>query len=161
MANQIPKTIVEQFYQAFQIRDGDKMAELYADNAVFSDPVFPKLVGSEAKSMWKMLTRQSRDLQIEYEILKHDQSSAEVQWVAKYTFSKTGRTVVNRVLATLHVEDGKIIEHRDSFNFWRWSKQALGISGWALGWTPLLKRKVQKMAHSSLMKFIQSSRANL
>ena len=49
--------------------------------------------------------------------------------------------------------DGRIVRHHDSFSFWRWSSQALGPVGAALGWLPPLKWKVRKDAARSLEKF--------
>ena len=40
--------------------------------------------------------------------------------VATYTFSATGRTVVNRIRARFDFRDGKIVRHVDSFDLWRW-----------------------------------------
>ncbi|MGB0347184.1 MAG: nuclear transport factor 2 family protein, partial [Balneolaceae bacterium] len=50
--------------------------------------------------------------------------------------------------------DGLIINHQDDFDFWRWSTQALGFPGLILGWSPFLKKKVQKQALDSLNAFI-------
>jgi hypothetical protein len=46
-----------------------------------------------------------------------------------------------------------IASHDDYFSFYRWSRQALGVSGLLLGWTPLLKRKVRQQAAAGLAKF--------
>ena len=50
--------------------------------------------------------------------------------------------------------DGLIATHRDRFNFWRWSRQALGLPGVLLGWSPSLKRKVRSTAAENLKKFL-------
>jgi hypothetical protein len=57
--------------------------------------------------------------------------------------------VVNEIDASMRFEDGLIIEHRDSFDFWKWSRMALGPSGLLLGWTPMVRNKVR--AQSKLM----------
>ena len=44
--------------------------------------------------------------------------------------------------------------HRDRFSFWRWSRQALGLPGVLLGWSPSLKRKVRSTAAGNLKKFL-------
>ena len=54
---------------------------------------------------------------------------------ANYTFSATGRKVVNRIDAVFEVRDGKFVAHYDSFSFHKWAAQALGGVGSALGWT--------------------------
>ena len=50
--------------------------------------------------------------------------------------------------------DGLITRHRDRFDFWRWSRQALGPAGWLLGWTPLLRAKVRATAAGNLDRFL-------
>ena len=45
-------------------------------------------------------------------------------------------------------EAGKIVRHIDRFDFWRWSRMALGPAGLLLGWTPLLHKKVQAKARA-------------
>ena len=41
----------------------------------------------------------------------------------------------------------------DTFNLYDWSKQAFGLKGVVLGWTPFFKNKVQQQALSSLRSF--------
>ena len=137
------------FYDAFSARDGDAMAACYADDVVFSDPVFPHLVGDDARAMWRMLTRRAKDFSLTYEVT----GPGRVHWEARYVFSATGRRVHNVIDATLEVQGGLIARHTDDFAFWRWSRQALGAPGVLLGWTPLLQRKVQRTAAAGLAAF--------
>jgi len=56
-----------------------------------------------------------------------DDTAGSVHWEARYRFSATGRLVWNRTDAHLRFDaDGCIAEHCDDFDFWRWSRQALG-----------------------------------
>jgi ketosteroid isomerase-like protein len=146
---------VESLYAAFNRRDGEAMAALYAPDGHFRDPVFGDLTGAEAGAMWRMLTRTARDLKVE--LAEHDAQSAH--WIAHYTFSATGRPVVNDVRARIVVTDGLITDHVDEFSFWKWSRQALGTKGLLLGWTPFLRRKVGGTAKAGLDKFIAKERA--
>jgi ketosteroid isomerase-like protein len=146
--------LIERFYAAFGARDGDAMAACYAADAHFSDPVFTDLNGNEPGAMWRMLTAQATDLRIE--LLEHTADTA--RWRAHYTFSQTGRPVVNDVRATFRFDDdGLIAEHRDEFSFYRWARQALGPPGMLLGWTPLLRATVRRRARDSLERFHSSS----
>jgi ketosteroid isomerase-like protein len=147
--------VVERLYAAFDRRDGDAMAALYAPDGHFRDPVFGDLTGAEAGAMWRMLTRTARDLKVE--LAEHDAHSAH--WIARYTFSATGRPVVNDVRARIVVTDGLITDHVDEFSFWKWSRQALGTKGLLLGWTPFLRGKVGGTAKAGLDKFIAKERA--
>ena len=47
----------------------------------------------------------------EVELVEHDARSAH--WIARYTFTQTGRPVVNDVHAEIRVEDGLIVDHVD------------------------------------------------
>ena len=147
--------VVERLYAAFDRRDGEAMAALYAPDGHFRDPVFGDLTGAEAGAMWRMLTRTARDLKVE--LAEHDAQSAH--WIARYTFSATGRPVVNDVHARIVVTDGLITDHVDEFSFWKWSRQALGTKGLLLGWTPFLRAKVGGTAKAGLDKFIAKERA--
>ena len=127
------------------------MASLYAPDGHFRDPVFGDLTGAEAGEMWKMLTARAEDLEIE--LRRHDEASAH--WIARYTFTQTGRKVVNDVRAAFVVADGLIRDHVDDFSFWAWSRQALGPPGLLLGWTPLLRAKVSRTARAGLDQFME------
>jgi ketosteroid isomerase-like protein len=143
--------VIARLYDAFARGDGDEMASLYAPDAHFRDPAFGDLTGVEAGEMWRMLTSRATDLKVELE--SHDASSAH--WIAHYTFTQTGRPVVNDVRASFVVRDGLIVDHVDEFSFWRWSRQALGPAGLALGWTPLLRSRVRAKARAGLDQFMQ------
>lgn len=147
---------IERLYGAFARRDGDAMASCYAADTRFSDPVFPDLRGERAGAMWCMLTAQASDLKVE--LVEHDDRSA--RWRAHYTFSQTGRAVVNDVHATFRfTQDGLISEHRDEFDFHRWASQALGATGLLLGWTPFVRAAVRRRAADSLEKYMARGKA--
>jgi ketosteroid isomerase-like protein len=147
-------TIVEDFYAAFGRRDGDRMAACYTADARFSDPVFTDLRGDEPGAMWRMLTGQAEDLRVE--LVEHavDGDSGSARWIAHYTFSRTGRPVVNDVRASFRFADGLIAEHADSFSFYRWARQALGPPGLLLGWTPIVRSATRRQARASLDAFM-------
>ncbi len=143
------------FYDAFAARDWRTMGALYAQDAVFSDPAFPQLDAAGVRAMWQMLVTRGSDLAVTYEVLEDSAGAARVRWRARYTFSQTGRKVVNEVVATLQLRDGLILRHVDGFDFHRWAAQALGPAGTLLGWTGWLQRKVQAKAAASLRQFMQ------
>ena len=146
-----PVSIIERFYAAFDACDGAAMSACYAPGAHFSDPVFTDLNGDEPGAMWRMLTSQATDLRIE--LLEHTADTAH--WRALYTFSQTGRPVVNDVRARFRFDgEGLIADHKDEFGFHRWARQALGPPGLLLGWTPLLRSKVRSSAAKSLQSFM-------
>ena len=145
--------LIERFYKAFDEGDGGTMAACYAPDAHFSDPVFPDLRGSRPGQMWQMLTEGAGDLRVE--LLEHeaDEERGSAHWRAHYTFTQTGRPVINDIHASFRFKDGKIAEHRDEFSFHRWARQALGPMGLLLGWTPLVRSKVRGQAGARLEQY--------
>jgi ketosteroid isomerase-like protein len=148
--------VADSFYQAFAKRDWRAMGALYADDAIFSDPGFPKLSAAEVRAMWRMLITRGTDLKLEYRVLDETADAAQVRWTAHYTFSQTGRAVVNEITAAMTLRDGRIVRHVDVFDFHRWAAQALGPVGRLLGWAPPFQRKVQQQAGKALSRFMQS-----
>jgi hypothetical protein len=105
--------------------------------------------------MWDMLCKNARDFSVQFSAVEADQEYGTCKWVAHYTFSQTGRKVTNNVKAYFKFHESKIIEHTDHFNFWKWSRQALGLPGWLLGWNMALQKKVQTKAQDNLAKFMK------
>lgn len=148
------KALIERFYSAFKIKDYATMAECYHPDAYFRDEVF-ELKGKEVAAMWHMLCKRGKDMTLEYSVTEQA-GKISAHWEPKYSFSQTGRFVHNIVDAEFEFKDGLIIKHIDRFDFWRWSRQALGLPGLILGWTPFLRNKVSTMAMANLQKFIES-----
>ena len=147
--------LIHRFYKAFQKRDGAAMAACYHPQISFSDEVFIGLEGERAGGMWKMLCEKGTDLKIEYRDVRADDKTGSAHWDAWYSFSVTGNKVHNIIDAAFEFKDGKIIRHKDSFDFHRWAGQALGMPGKLLGWTPFLKNKVRAMAAKNLADFLR------
>jgi ketosteroid isomerase-like protein len=155
------KQIIEKFYTAFQQLDYKSMQSCYSDDIIFSDPVFLLLKGNEAKAMWEMLCKNARNFSLSFsdiELIDHEYATCS--WTASYTFSRTGRRVVNNIKAFMRLKDGKIIEHSDGFRLSTWAAQALGWKGVLFGWTGFMKRGIQKNARRNLAYFIQSKNAS-
>lgn len=142
--------LIQRFYAAFARRDAAGMAACYHPDVRFSDPAFPRLRGAEAAAMWAMLLARGKDLRIEARDIDAGDERGHAHWDAFYTFSKTGRKVVNQIDASFRFESGLIIEHVDEFSFARWARQALGLPGLLLGHTGWLQRKVQAEAARGL-----------
>lgn len=147
------RELIERLYGAMNQGDGETMASCYAPDARFSDPAFGELRGSEPGDMWRMLTGRATDLTVELAEHEADEHRGSAHWIARYTFGPTGRHVVNDIRATFRFENGLIAEHDDRFSFHKWSRQALGLPGTLLGWTPLLRASVRRRARGDLEKF--------
>ncbi|MBA3631819.1 MAG: nuclear transport factor 2 family protein [Acidobacteria bacterium] len=148
--------LIENFYTSFQKLDAEAMIRCYHPDVRFSDPVFPNLSAAEAGAMWRMLCSQAKNFEATFADVQANERTGKAHWEARYDFSATGRRVHNRIDAEFEFQDGKIIKHTDTFNFWKWSSQALGPVGLLLGWTPMLRKKVQKQAGERLTRFINS-----
>jgi ketosteroid isomerase-like protein len=151
----INEQLLHTFYQAFQHKDYTAMQNCYADEATFSDEVFKNLDAHQAKKMWEMLIKNGEDLAISYRNIQADDTQGSAEWVATYTFSKAKKKVVNHIKAEFRFRDGEIVQHVDRFSFYRWARQALGLTGWLLGWSKALKRQVQQTAMKSLDAYIR------
>jgi ketosteroid isomerase-like protein len=151
---------IESFYDAFARLDAAAMAHCYAPDVVFEDEVFSLRGKREVTGMWRMLCEATQakgaDLwRLQFRDVQADAGSGRAHWDAHYRFSATGRLVDNSIDARFEFDPaGRIVRHRDSFDFWRWSRQALGTPGWLLGWTPLLRNKVRRQAGASLQRFL-------
>lgn len=153
--------VVEEFYEAFARLDAETMAACYHDEVVFSDPAFGTLKGKHARNMWRMLcaSQKGKGFEVSYSNVRSAGKGVAAQWEAHYTFSATGNKVVNRIEAYFEFEEGKIIKHQDSFDLYKWSKQALGVKGTLLGWTTFFKRQLQRQTNALLAKYEASRTA--
>ena len=160
--------LIKVFYTCLQRLDWKGMLDCYHEEVFFYDPVFENLEGPQVRAMWEMLLSNAKDLQLSFSNIQSeprlspDTDAAPVSygscdWVATYTFSQTGRQVVNKGAALFTFSEGKIAEHQDNFDLWRWSRQALGIPGILFGWTPVLQNKIRRMARRNLEKFMARS----
>ena len=145
--------LVARFYDAFSERDGDAMVACYHPEVHFQDPAFD-LRGARARAMWRMLCERGKDLQLVVTGIRADDHAGAAHWDADYTFGPARRPVHNRVDAAFAFEDGLIRTHRDAFDVWAWSRQALGVPGLLLGWTPWLRSKVAAEASKTLDAYI-------
>lgn len=152
--------LLREFYAGLAARDAEAMARCYHRDVAFSDPVFPMLHGDEAGDMWRMLLSRATDLTATLDEASADDDGGWARCTARYTFTRTGRPVVNRIHGMFAFRDGLIVRHFDSFPFWRWAAQALGPAGAALGWLPPLRWKVRKDAARALARYRATDRVS-
>ena len=149
--------IITKFYTSFQRKDYRGMQACYHPDVEFSDSMFPSLKGKKAKAMWHMLLAAGTDLAVTFNDVVANEKEGRCHWEAAYTFSLTGRKVLNKIDARFKFKDGLIIRHQDSFDFWRWSRMAMGPTGTLLGWLSPFKQKVRKSIGQRLEKFIEKN----
>ena len=152
--------LIKKFYDCFAERDWKGMGACYGEDIFFYDPVFLNLEGAQVRAMWEMLLRNANDLTLSVSQIVSEDEYGTCQWQASYTFSATGRHVVNKGKTFMKMEGGKIIEHSDQFSFWNWSRQALGLKGLLLGGTTFLQSRVRKQAWKNLERFMIKSNSS-
>ncbi len=146
--------LAKSFYDAFHRRDAATMNSHYGESVSFSDPVFPGLDGKETRAMWDMLTKSAKEFSVEHTVVSASDTHADIEWTARYLFSKTGRPVVNKVRTHMKIKNGRIFEQKDEFDFALWAKQAFGLVGTLIGWMPFFQKKVQATARQGLDKHL-------
>lgn len=149
--------LIEKFYAAFAKKDFKTMRECYHSEVAFEDPAFGKLKGIEASKMWEMLLTRSKDLEVVFSNVKATEQQGSADWVATYTFSRTGKTVVNTIHAVFEFKDGKIVKHIDQFDLSKWFVSAFGWKGYLFSTIPFLKNKFKQQARQTLMNFISKA----
>jgi hypothetical protein len=149
---------IERFYAAFAQLDGEAMQACYAEDATFDDEAFSLKGRREVGGMWRMLCDATKAKGRDHWKLQVSQVTPNsAHWEAHYKFSATGRLVLNKIDARFEFNpQGLITRHRDRFNFWTWSRQALGLPGLLLGWSPFLKAKVRATAAGNLKRYLDS-----
>ena len=151
---------IAKLYAAFARLDADTMAACYAPDAQFDDEVFSLRGHEQVTGMWRMLCdatqARGRDAwRLSYSGIEADAGSGKAHWEADYRFSATGRLVHNVIDGVFEFnEAGLITRHRDRFDFWAWSRQALGTPGLILGWSPFFRRQVSAQATVNLQKYL-------
>jgi hypothetical protein len=153
---------INAFYDAFARLDPDGMAACYAEDVMFDDEAFSLRGKAETMAMWRMLCEGARERsadvwQVRWSEVSGDEYQGGARWEATYRFGPGKRLVRNRIEARFGFNDeGLIAVHRDRFDFWRWSRQALGLPGLLLGWSPSLRRKVRQQAGRRLAQWVNS-----
>lgn len=152
------ESTINKFYNAFSNLDANKMAECYTDDVVFEDPAFGVIQGDQVRNMWAMLCKaqEGKVFKVEFSAVKSEGERGSAHWEAWYDFSKTGRKVHNIIDAQFQFKQGLISKHTDHFDLYRWSKQAMGLQGTVIGWTPFFKKKLNEQCLSLLDKYERS-----
>ncbi|GAA3134389.1 hypothetical protein GCM10010466_26370 [Planomonospora alba] len=144
--------LIRTFYDALARRDLTAMEDCYHPEATFGDPIFQELEGRDLiMGMWRMQLSRGADLDVTLADVTAAPHAVTARWSAGYTFTSTGRRVVNHVDSLFRFEDGLIVRHHDEFDFKRWSKMALGRPvGLVVGWTPAFRARIRDRARQRL-----------
>lgn len=162
-----PQALLKRFYAAFATLDARTMQSCYAPHAQFEDPLFSLQGSEQIGAMWQMVCQTIRNGgQAVWRLETRDLEAAggergSAHWEARYRSGAAGRMVRNAVDAQFTFEDGLIAAHTETYDFWRWSRQALGPTGLVMGWTPLLRSQVRRQAQGKLERFLAHRNAAL
>lgn len=155
---------LERFFTAFANLDAATMQACYAENARFDDGIYRLAGARQIGGMWTMLCAELRlrgigQWRLEVHRLRVRDEQGRAEWTAHYRFGAKGRKVRNRVYSRFDFDErGLILRQRDEFPFWRWAGQALGMRGWLLGWSPVLRTRVQGHAARQLARHMEKHR---
>ncbi len=157
--NEDHAALIATFYEAFALGDAEAMVACYHRDVVFTDPAFGQLRGDDARNMWRMLCRSSKDLTVAASDITAADGRGQAHWEADYTFS-TGRKVHNVIDAEFDFAEGLIIRHTDSFDLVRWSGQAFGMAGGLVARVPVLPQAaLQQLTQRQLASYSTKQRA--
>ena len=150
------RATIERLYAAFAALDSAAMQACYAEGATFDDEAFSLRGREQIGGMWRMLCEAVRAKGMaQWKLELSAVTDRSAHWEPTYLFTATGRLVHNVIDAEFEFDAaGLITRHRDRFDFWRWARQALGVPGLLLGWTPFLRAKVRAQAAVNLKRFL-------
>jgi hypothetical protein len=101
--------------------------------------------------MWRMLVARGGGAnEVSFGNIRSNGDRASADWMARYQYGSQKRMVVNEIHAEFVIKDGKIVKHTDSFNLWRWARQALGLNGLLIGWSAFFKARMQETTRGML-----------
>ena len=148
------EALINQFYGSFNDLDSRGMSRCYHQSLTFEDPAFGEMNHYDTCMMWQMLceSQKGKEFEVTHRDLKVNGEEATVTWEAHYFF-RTGRKVHNVINASFKFQDGLIVDHRDRFNLYKWSRMALGMQGLLVGWTPFFKSGLEKQTRRMLEKY--------
>jgi len=151
MANE--KQLVETLFTSLQALNHEVMAACYHEAATFSDIAFQLQGRKQIHAMWHMICQKGINVQVQSIQAAGDSVRARI--VDTYTFSDTGRQVVNSIESTFEFRDRLIRVQRDVCDPLDWSRQAFGgIKGELVGRSGWLRRRA---AAGKIRRFIAAN----
>ena len=114
--------LIESLYSAIRDNEPNRAAACYSESARYEDIAF-RLEGRKSISdMWRLVC--SREVKVVFDSIVADDNQGTGHWVFRYTFSETGKQVVNDMHSHFSFRDGLIVDHHDKGDAVSWAKQA-------------------------------------
>ena len=155
------------FYAAFKRLDPAAMRAAYAPGACFSNPLFQLQGTEEIGALWAMVCaaidrKRVDQWRLEVSEVEATAHCGRARCQPHWRIRASGRVVQGVTDAEFSFDrDGRILSHVERFSFWHWSRQALGLRGALLGWTPLWRDRVGAWARQSLRGYLPSHRSTV
>jgi hypothetical protein len=147
--------LIEQFYSCFSKSDFEGMKKCLHPDIRFKDLGF-QLHGKEVGAMWHMIC--DNGIKITYDSIKANDSEGSAHWACDYLFHQKegsrGSPVHNVVYASFTFQNGLIRHHEDSCDYKKWVRQALGWTGFLVGWLPFMPAVIRAKAREKIDNFI-------
>jgi hypothetical protein len=154
--NEINLGTIQRFYTAFQQLDAAGMNSCYAADIMYSDPVYGLLRGEEVHALWEMTCRDVKDFSLRFSnITSDDDEYYTCDWQMTYLYPPTGRRVVSNGKAYMQLNNGVIAGHSDGYKYYRWCRQAYGLTGLVFGWSGFMHKRVRRAAIRRLNRFME------
>jgi ketosteroid isomerase-like protein len=144
------EALVRQFYASLAARDPEAAARCYHADVFYSDPLHPRLRGAAALDLWRLRLAEDA-FAMRLEEASGDGEGGLARWTMRSI--RRGRDVAIEGRAMFAFRDGRIARHYDHFSLWRWSAQALGPAGRALGWLGPFRWALRQRAARALERF--------
>lgn len=155
-ANPVTTRALERFFDALRRCDKAALRDCCSPGLRFDDPLI-SITGRDDRLDWCTLLWTPCDgdgqriWHLELDDVHTRGPLGTARWNLRYRYTPTGRLIELAVTSQFTFDpDGSITAQRDSFDFWRWSRQAHGLLGLLLGWTPLLWDQARDQARVSL-----------
>jgi hypothetical protein len=148
--------LIETLYTSLRDNQPNAAAACYAEDAHSEDIAF-RLDGRECiLQMWRLVC--SQEVHVTFDSVFADDQKGGANWVARYTFTDTGRKVTNATTSHFVFRDAMIVNHVDRCDAVAWASQAYPFpKSLAAGLIGPLRRYV---ARKKLKQFIEDSRSH-
>jgi ketosteroid isomerase-like protein len=149
--------LLQRLFTSLNQHDHAAMADCYHLHAKFTDIAFDLRSRKQIHAMWHMICRpegHAGNIAAMFNVVHADDRRGWVNLVDDYTFSSTGRKVINVIDSYFCFEDGLIVEQRDFCDPRAWAAMALaGVSGFLASQSHFLRSfKARQMLHKFVEK---------